>query len=287
MGIWGQGGSTQFQGYDYVQTAQPADPKEGQTWYDLDADSARVFDGAAWVEMTVTDHGQLSGVVSDAHHARYSDSEAKVVADTEIASHVDVSDAHHSKTASAAELSDVSADIVVDAHHARYTDSEAIQATDGIIDAETVDSQHADDLMPPGAVVEWPKLEPAPAGWTAYGSESTTTLDTQIDQNNGVSNASNMLDGDSGTIAGFDAGESVLLSAVNGQDFNSVNLSGLGPDDRYEIRKNGQTLVDVSTAGSQRLGGYYSQIELYKTDTYGSVEEVRLEEITPDKIQRE
>ncbi|MFB6087857.1 MAG: hypothetical protein ABEJ85_04990, partial [Haloarculaceae archaeon] len=66
MGVWGTGGS-KFQGYDYVQTAQPGDPKEGETWYDVDGDAAFVYDGASWVQMTVTDHAQLSGVTAGAH----------------------------------------------------------------------------------------------------------------------------------------------------------------------------------------------------------------------------
>lgn len=146
MGVWGQGGTTDFQGYDYVQTAQPAEPEEGQTWYDLDADSALVYDGANWVEMTVTDHAQLSGVTADAHHAKTTSAAAlsDVSADS-------VTDAHHTKTTSAAALSDVSADSVADAHHPRYTDNEAIQATDGVIDAETVDGKHASDLATPAS----------------------------------------------------------------------------------------------------------------------------------------
>lgn len=47
-------------------------------------------------------------------------------------SHSDLSDApssaHHSKTSSASELTDVSADSITDAHHTKYTDSEASSA---------------------------------------------------------------------------------------------------------------------------------------------------------------
>lgn len=68
MGVWGRGGSGPS-GYDYVQTAQPVDAKEGETWYDVDGDAAFVFDGAAWIEMTVTDHAQLSGVNPGAHRS--------------------------------------------------------------------------------------------------------------------------------------------------------------------------------------------------------------------------
>lgn len=69
MGVWGYA-SSQFQGYDYVQTSQPSTPSEGETWYDVDADAAYVYDGASWTDMTVTDHGQLSGVTSSAHHSK-------------------------------------------------------------------------------------------------------------------------------------------------------------------------------------------------------------------------
>ena len=68
MGVWGSGGS-EFAGYDYVQTDPPANPSEGQTWYDVDADGAFVYDGAGWVEMTVTDHGQLSGIQAGQHRS--------------------------------------------------------------------------------------------------------------------------------------------------------------------------------------------------------------------------
>ena len=62
------GGSSR--GYDYVQPGEPSDPDEGEEWYDTDANQAYVFDGAAWVELTVTDHGQLSGVSASDHHAK-------------------------------------------------------------------------------------------------------------------------------------------------------------------------------------------------------------------------
>lgn len=72
MAVWGAGGSggdSGPTGYDYVQTDQPENPQEGETWYDVDADRAYVYDGANWVEMTVTDHGQLSGVGSGQHRS--------------------------------------------------------------------------------------------------------------------------------------------------------------------------------------------------------------------------
>lgn len=57
-------------GYDYVQPGEPTDAVEGEEWYDTDADAAFVYTGTAWVEQTVTDHGQLSGVSPANHHAK-------------------------------------------------------------------------------------------------------------------------------------------------------------------------------------------------------------------------
>lgn len=66
-GIVGGGGGSAF---TYVQAGAPNGAEEGESWYDTDADQAYVYDGAAWIETTVTDHGQLSGVTSSDHHTR-------------------------------------------------------------------------------------------------------------------------------------------------------------------------------------------------------------------------
>lgn len=74
-------GGEEFTGYDYVGSAEPAGAEEGQTWYDSGANSAFVFDGAAWIELSVSAHGELSNVAASDHHTRYSDSEAVAAAD--------------------------------------------------------------------------------------------------------------------------------------------------------------------------------------------------------------
>ena len=56
--------------YTYVGKTEPLEPLEGETWYRTDTDSAFVFDGANWVETTIVDHGQLSGLGSNDHHSR-------------------------------------------------------------------------------------------------------------------------------------------------------------------------------------------------------------------------
>jgi len=51
-------------GYDYVQdsTTPPTNPKLGEEWYQPDTDDVRAYDGGEWVDVKISDHGQLSGV---------------------------------------------------------------------------------------------------------------------------------------------------------------------------------------------------------------------------------
>lgn len=67
-GIAGGGGGGG--GYNYVQDATPSGAVEGEEWYDTGANAAYVYDGASWIEQTVSDHGQLSGVSAADHHAK-------------------------------------------------------------------------------------------------------------------------------------------------------------------------------------------------------------------------
>lgn len=71
-----QGGSGGSGGFDYVQDPSPQEPQEGEEWFDTGSDRAFVFNGSAWVEMTIADHGQLAGVGASDHHSRYTDGEA-------------------------------------------------------------------------------------------------------------------------------------------------------------------------------------------------------------------
>ncbi len=54
-------------GFDYVDDVEPSNPTEGEEWYDPSANAAYVYDGAAWLEETVSDHGKLSGVSPGQH----------------------------------------------------------------------------------------------------------------------------------------------------------------------------------------------------------------------------
>lgn len=78
-----------------------------------------------WATSNNINHSDLSDAPSDAHHSKTSS--ASELSDVSADS---VSNAHHSKTSSASELSDISADSVSDAHHAKYTDSEARSAVE-------------------------------------------------------------------------------------------------------------------------------------------------------------
>ena len=54
-------------GYDYVMAGYPSDAEEGESLYHLTENAAFVYSGSAWVEQTVTDHSQLSGVNEGDH----------------------------------------------------------------------------------------------------------------------------------------------------------------------------------------------------------------------------
>jgi len=64
------GGGDGGGGFDYVQDPSPQEPKEGEEWYDTGSNAAYVYDGAEWIEQTIVDHGQLSGIGASDHHSR-------------------------------------------------------------------------------------------------------------------------------------------------------------------------------------------------------------------------
>ena len=59
----GGGGGGGGGGYKYVQDAQPADPSEGEEWYDTGANAAFVFDGSVWTETGINKLSKLSDTV--------------------------------------------------------------------------------------------------------------------------------------------------------------------------------------------------------------------------------
>lgn len=62
-------------GPDYIQSDEPQNPQNGETWFDTDAGSdgtgeLKIYDGdaGAWKITGFTAHGDLTGVTRDAHH---------------------------------------------------------------------------------------------------------------------------------------------------------------------------------------------------------------------------
>ena len=96
------------------------------------------------VDESEISHDNISGKSPDDHHEKTTSED---VNHDETEGGTD-SNAHHSKTDSASEIDDVSPDSDSDAHHDPYSDSEAVGATDGVIDAESVDGY---DIQKDGA----------------------------------------------------------------------------------------------------------------------------------------
>jgi len=67
--------------FTYVQKSTPENPEEGETWYKTDTNEAKVYDGAAWQRLTVTDHGELGGVSVGQHR---SDSNVRATVDGQV-----------------------------------------------------------------------------------------------------------------------------------------------------------------------------------------------------------
>jgi hypothetical protein len=60
-------------GFDYIQSAQPADPDEGALWWDTDGGTdgsgeAKVWDGSSWDATGYVSHDQLTNVSPADHH---------------------------------------------------------------------------------------------------------------------------------------------------------------------------------------------------------------------------
>ncbi|MBV0901826.1 hypothetical protein [Haloarcula salina] len=108
-------------GFDYVQAEPPGDPVEGQEWYDTDDDGAYVYDGSTWVEQTVVDHSQLSGVGANDHIDNLTDIPTR--------NHDDLSGINSGD------------------HHSRYTDSEARSANYTVVATGSVTKSKTQNHM--------------------------------------------------------------------------------------------------------------------------------------------
>jgi len=56
-------------GFVYVRETEPENPEEGETWYDLNGNEAKVYDGGVWHLLTVTEHSEIGGVSAGQHRS--------------------------------------------------------------------------------------------------------------------------------------------------------------------------------------------------------------------------
>jgi hypothetical protein len=105
-------------GYDYVETYFPGDAEEGEDLYHLTENAAFVYTGSQWIEQTVTDHSQLSGVNEGDHR---SDQRVSDLAPLQSV---------NGRTGDVTGLFEVSNYTPEADTHDRYTDSEARQAVE-------------------------------------------------------------------------------------------------------------------------------------------------------------
>jgi len=68
-------------GFTHVQDNEPANPGEGETWYDLGENEAFVYDGASWHSMSVSNHDELGSVSAGQHR---SDSNIRATVDGQV-----------------------------------------------------------------------------------------------------------------------------------------------------------------------------------------------------------
>jgi hypothetical protein len=124
------------------------------------------------------------------------------------------------------------------AHHSRYSDSEARQATDGQIDAETVDGQHASELGSDLQTVQYhPSVGAATETFNLSGQVAVTNLEFVIGK--GTDNPSatvNFADGGSHSYSWGNTSDSserkeVDMTPLDGHSIDSVQLSA--SDDGY------------------------------------------------------
>jgi microcystin-dependent protein len=139
-------------GYDYVETFFPSDAEEGEDLYHLTKDAAFVYDGAEWIEQTVTDHSQLSGVNAGDHR---SDSQVSDLAPVQSV---------NGRTGAVTGLFEASNYTPETDTHDRYTDSEAASAAP----VQSVDGKTGDvTTVPSGVITMWSgSVTNVPAGWT-------------------------------------------------------------------------------------------------------------------------
>ena len=150
-------------GYDYVETFYPSDAEEGEELYHLTENAAFVYDGAGWIEQTVTDHSQLSGVNEGDHR---SDQRVSDLAPLQTV---------NGRTGDVTGLFEASEYTPEQDVHDRYTDGEASAAAP----VQSVDGDTGDvTAVPSGIIAMWSgSSSNTPSGWTLCdGTDGTPDL---------------------------------------------------------------------------------------------------------------
>lgn len=163
---------------------------------------------------------------------------------------------HHSKTSSASELTDVSADSVSDAHHAKYTDSDAVSAVES-----------ADPLSIAGVL----SLSDNAADPTANGEVARNSTDVKVHSGGSVRNLSNI---GSSSGAPTDA-EYVTLST----DGSLSDERTLNAGDGLALTDNGaNSNVDLTAQNVTSVSSAYtaSEQDVVLADASGSAFSVTL-----------
>lgn len=175
------------------------------------------------------------------------------------------SDDHHTKTTSASDLTDVSADSVSDAHHAKYTNSEARSAVEGTTDV-------ADLVGGSGTSGQVAQTDGTSVSWVSLAASdiSDVSADSVADAHHAQDQSSNYKDGGSYEIdaaefaAGLGTADNVLLSDGSAASWGTVPNAGLTNDSVTVTAGDG-----LKNGGSVSLGGSVT-IDIEPADFAGS-----------------
>lgn len=231
-------------GFDYVQDAEPANAEEGEEWYDTGADKAYVFDGAAWVEQTVVDHSQLSGIGTTDHRT---DSNVQNAVDgstlSDLALSTSLTDpAGVQHTSELAEKTDVVEGVLKHDKAAAFdgSDGETVSQTDTKVKNKSVYIAGTEASISAGSysnlsTADWPN------GWKINPNDEITELEVTMDTDCTATEL--YLDTDSGTVtkSGLSGGDTVT--------FSNPDLS-VGTKYKLEADANGNGYDYPSDAGN-------------------------------------
>ncbi|QGX95005.1 hypothetical protein EI982_09480 [Haloplanus rallus] len=256
--------------YNYVQAGTPPNGvEEGETWYETDENTSWVYDGTDWVELSVTDHAQLTGVGASDHHSPVSVSQPLVNGGSQsldlslgAALHVD---------------GNGDLDIPVDGITSALIDSNAVG--DGQLDGTYPDGSvsGADLSFDPATQTE---LNNHVGNSTAHHAKPTSTQsesksgDWSIpelgDYNLEYGGAGNAIDADIGTNTSLSPDSSYYIEFRGAVAFNSIRYrESAGANETINVwettSRNNKITQFTSAAGSYKsvpLSGFYGSVTI-------------------------